>query len=102
MNERFRYCLWLFLALRAAIDLAVAAIIYRWVGSLIASFGFLALCCVFYVFLSFGIRYEEFRGRYGSRVKLWREPVGFWFCFAFLVLCHLIITGGAVIALVKG
>ena len=97
MSELFKYYAYVFLGLRALIDLTVAAIIYHRIGALVVSFGFISLCCVFYVFLYFGIRNEEFRGRYGRRVILWREPVGYWFVVAFLVLLHLIITGGAIV-----
>ena len=96
MNEVFKYYAYVFLGLRALIDLTVAAIIYHRIGAFVVSFGFMSLCCVFYGFLYFGIRNEEFRGRYGRRVMSWREPVGYWLVVAFLVLSHLIITGGAV------
>jgi hypothetical protein len=97
MSEQFKFYAYVFLALRALIDLTVAAMIYHRVGALVVSFGFISLCCVFHAFLFFGIRNEEFRGRYGRRVILWREPFGYWFCVAFLVLFHLVITGGAIV-----
>lgn len=101
MDERFKYYAYLFLALRALIDLTLAVVIYRQVGALVVSVGFMALCGVFHLFLFFGIRNEEFRGRYGRRVILWREPVGYWFCVAFLVVFHLVITGMVLVNVVR-
>src|SRR5215217_8228158 len=92
MHELFKRYALVFLALRALVDLALAVIIYRQTGSPAPGVGFMLICCVFYFFLYFGIRNEEFRGRYGRRVILWREPVGYWFVVAFLVLFHLFVT----------
>ena len=92
MDERFKLYAFVFLAVRVLIDLTLAGIMYVQEGTLVFSFVFLPICCVFYLFLFFGFRNEEFRGRYGSRVILWREPVGYWFVVGFLVLFHLFIT----------
>jgi hypothetical protein len=92
MDERLKLYAFVFLAARALVDLTLAGVIYLQEGVLILSLGFLLLCCVFYLFLLFGLRNEEFRGRYGRRVILWREPVGYWFVVAFLVLSHLCVT----------
>ena len=91
-HERFKPYAFLFLAARVLIDLTLAVIIYLQEETFLFSFGFMLLCCVFYLFLFFGLRNEEFRGRYGRRVILWREPVGYWFVVAFLVLFHLFVT----------
>ncbi len=92
MHETFKYYAFVFLALRALIDLTLAVIICYQVGSLVPGIGLMLICCVFYFFLFFGIRNEKFSGRYGSRVFLWREPIAYWFIVALLVILHLIIT----------
>ena len=92
MHELVKHYAFVFLALRALIDLTLAAIIYYQDGVLGSSLGLLLICSVFYFFLYFGIGNEEFHGRYGRRVILWREPAAYWFVVAFLVLFHLFIT----------
>ncbi len=92
MDEAFKTYAFILLGVRALIDLTLAGIIYYQGRVLVISLGFLLLCSVFYWFLYFGIRNEEFHGRYGRRVILWREPVGYWFVVAFLILFHLVIT----------
>lgn len=92
MDERLKLYAFVFLAARALIDLTLAGVVYYQERTLLFSSGFMLLCCVFYLFLFFGLRNEEFRGRYGRRVMLWREPVGYWFVVAFLVLFHLFVT----------
>ena len=92
MDERFKLYAFVFLAARVLTDLTLAVILYLQEKTLVFSFGFLLLCCVFYYFLYFGLRSEEFHGRYGRRVILWREPVGYWFVVGFLVLFHLFVT----------
>ena len=92
MNELLKRCAFIFLALRVLLDLTVAVIISRQAGSLVPGVGFILICSVFYLFLYFGLRNEEFRGRYGRRVILWREPVGYWFVIGFLAVFHLSIT----------
>ena len=92
MDERLKRYAFAFLAARALVDLTLAGLIYRQEGTLVFALGFLLLCCVFYLFLLFGLRNEEFRGRYGRRVILWREPFGYWFVVGFLVLSHLCVT----------
>lgn len=102
MHELFKRYAFIFLALRVLIDLTLAVIIYHQVGNLAPSVGLMLIGCVFYIFLYFGIRNEEFPGRYGRRVSLWREPVAYWFCFAVLVLFHLLITGWVMVGVVHG
>ena len=92
MDERLRKFAFVYLAVRALIDTALAAITYRQVGSLVPGVGFMLICGAFYCFLYFGIRNEEFHGRYGRRVILWREPFGYWLVVAFLALFHLAVT----------
>ncbi|HEY8560253.1 MAG TPA: hypothetical protein VIL74_07740 [Pyrinomonadaceae bacterium] len=92
MHERFRFYAYVFLALRGLLDLALCAVIYHQAGSLAPAAGFLLICSIFYFFLFFGIKNEEFRGRRGKRVCLWREPVAYWFVVAFLVAFHLFLT----------
>jgi hypothetical protein len=92
MDERLRRFAFIYLAVRGIIDMTLAVITYRRVGSIVPSVGFILLCGVFYCFLYFGIRNEEFYGRYGRRVILWREPFGYWFVVAFLILSHLAVT----------
>ena len=91
-HELFKRYAFVFLAVRALIDLTLAGIMFYQEGTFVISFGFLLLCCVFYYFLFVGLRREEFHGRYGRRVILWREPFAYWFVVAFLVLFHLFIT----------
>ena len=93
MGQRLRRFIIIYLVLRAVIDLALAAVIYRRTGTLAVSFGVMLVFGVFYYFLCVGIRREEFRGRYGRRVILWREPIAFWFVYGFLVVAHLVVTG---------
>jgi len=92
MHEPLKRYAFVCLAVRALIDLTLIAMIYRQKETLVSSVGFALICGVFYYFLVSGIRNEEFYGRYGSRVILWREPVGYWFVMAFLVLFHLCVT----------
>lgn len=92
MHELLKRYALAFLALRALIDLAPAVVIYRQAGSLVPGVGLLLICSVFYFLLYFGIRNEEFPGRYGRRVILWREPVGYWLIVAFLLASHLAVT----------
>lgn len=92
MREVFKPYAFVLLAVRAPIDPTLAGVVYYQEGTLVTSFGFLLLCGVFCFFLYFGLRNEEFRGRYGRRVILWREPVAYWFVVAFLVLFHLFVT----------
>jgi hypothetical protein len=100
MSELFKRYAFVLLAARALFDLTLAVIIYQQVGNLAPSVGLMLICGVFYVFLYFGIRNEEFPGRYGRRVTLRREPVAYWFCIAVLVLFHLIITGRVMVSVV--
>ena len=93
MDELLRRYAFAFLAARALIDLTLGVIIYRQAGSLVPGVGFVLLCSVFYVFLYRGIKNEEFHGRYGRRVILWREPAGYWFVVGFLIVSHLAVTG---------
>jgi hypothetical protein len=83
----------IYIVLRAVIDFILAALVYRRTGTLAVSFGVMLIIGVFYYFLCAGIRHEEFRGRYGQRVILWREPIAFWFVYGFLVVAHLVVTG---------
>lgn len=92
MDEVVRRYAYAFLALRALIDLTLGVVVYRQAGSLAPAAGLLMVCSVFYLLLYFGLRDEEFRGRYGRRVILWREPAGYWFIVAFLVVFHLAVT----------
>ena len=92
MDEVIKRYAFGFLAVRALLDLTLAAVICRRAGSLVPGVGLLLLCSVFYVLLYLGIRNEEFHGRYGRRVILWREPFGYWFVVGFLVACHLAVT----------
>ncbi|HEX8149053.1 MAG TPA: hypothetical protein VF591_17855 [Pyrinomonadaceae bacterium] len=91
-HELFKRYAFVFLAVRVLADLTLAGVIYYQEGTPVVSFGFLLLCGVFYYFLYSGLRGGEFRGRYGNRVTLWREPVGYWFVVAFLALFHLFVT----------
>lgn len=93
MNELLKYYTYIFLALRVFIDLIVSIIIYYQIEALLNGIGLMVGCSVFSLFLYFGIRKEEFRGRYGRRVCLIGEPFAYWFVFAFLVLSHLTVTG---------
>ncbi|HEX8500187.1 MAG TPA: hypothetical protein VF659_06300 [Pyrinomonadaceae bacterium] len=92
MNELLRRYAFAFLALRALIDLSLAVVIYRRAGSLVPAAGLMLVCSAFYILLYFGLRNEEFPGRYGRRVILWREPVAYWFIVGFLVVFHLSVT----------
>jgi hypothetical protein len=92
VDERFKLYAFAFLAARALVDLVIAGVLYYQERTFVVGFALLALCCVFYLLLFFGLRNEEFHGRYGRRVILWREPFGYWFVVGFLVLFHLVIT----------
>ncbi len=92
MNELFRACAYGFLVLRALIDLGLSAVIYYQVRNIVAAVALLPICGVFYVFLYFGLKNESFRGRYGSQIFLWREPVAYWFIVGLLVVLHLVMT----------
>jgi hypothetical protein len=92
MEKNFKNYAFAFLTLRLVIDLILAGVIYYQEQTFVISFGFLLLCGVFYLLMFFGFRNEEFRGRYGQRVILWREPVGYWIIVAFLAIFHLVIT----------
>lgn len=91
MSELFKYSIFVFLGLRLLIDLGLSAATYYQFKTLAPGIGFMALCSVFYLFLYFGIKNEEFRGRYGHRVYS-SEPFAYWFIVAFLVLSHLAVT----------
>ncbi len=93
MDERLKRYAYALLSARVLADLAVAALIYRRAGSLSAAAAFLPLCGVFYAFLFFGFRNEEFPGRYGRKVVLWREPFAYWLVVALLFVFHLAVTG---------
>jgi hypothetical protein len=101
MEPSLKRIIIIYIALRAIIDLTLAALIYRQTGTLGVSIGVLLVLGVFYYFMCVGIRREEFKGRYGQQVILWREPVAFWFVFAFLVLAHLAVTGLVITDLVR-
>ncbi len=92
MDKIFKWYAFLFLALRVLFDLMVSVIIYFQTEALIAGIGAMLGCSVFSFLLYLGIRNEEFRGRYGHRVYLSREPFAYWFVVAFIVLFHLIVT----------
>jgi hypothetical protein len=92
MHEPLKRYAFALLALRALIDLTLAVMIYRQSSSLVPGVGLMLICSVFYLFLYFGIRNEEFPGRHGRRVILWREPAGYWLVLLFLVVSHLSIT----------
>jgi hypothetical protein len=70
MHELLKRYAFIFLAVRALIDLTLGVVIYRQAGSLVPGVGFMLICSVFYIFLYSGIRNEEFHGRYGRRVIL--------------------------------
>jgi hypothetical protein len=96
--ELFKRIAYVYLALHALIDLALGVIVYHQIGLLVVSIAIMAVPFSLSIILYFGLRNEKFRGRYGRRVILWREPVGYWFCFAIVVLIHLGITGAMVSA----
>jgi hypothetical protein len=92
MDEFWKKILYAFLVLRGLIDLFLVFLSYLWTGSFETGALVLILCCVPYIFLFFGIRNEQFPGRYGHKVIFWREPAAYWFVFAFLVLLHLVFS----------
>ena len=92
MHELLKRYAFVFLAVRALIDLTLGVVIYRQAGSLAPGVGFLLICSAFYALLYFGIRDEEFPGRYGRRVILWREPVGYWLVVGLLIVSRLAVT----------
>lgn len=92
MSECLKRSALIFLAVRAVIDLAIGVLLYRQMGELMPVIGWLCLCAVFYVFLISGLTREEFPGRYGQRVSLWREPIGYWFVVGFLIVAHLALS----------
>lgn len=92
-EENLKKIAFSFLAFRVFTDFIIAGIIYYQSETLIISFSFLILCSVFHLLLFFGLKNEQFHGRNGSRVILWREPAAYWFVAAFLFVFHLIITG---------
>ncbi len=92
MESSTKRIIFLYLALHTFADLVLAIIVYLQGGEFIVSFGIMLVFSIFILLLYFGIRNEEFRGRYGSRVILWREPVAYWLCFAFIVLFHVMVT----------
>jgi len=52
----------------------------------------MSACFVFALFLFFGIKNEQFRGRYGSVSYRWRDPVAYWIGFALFIIVYLIFT----------
>jgi hypothetical protein len=92
MDELHKRYAYIFLALRALIDLALCIVIYRQTGSLATAVAVGLVCSVFYLLLYFGVRDEQFYGRYGRWVILWREPGGYWLVVGFLIASHLAIT----------
>lgn len=92
MHELLRRYALAFLAVRALIDLTLGVMIYRQAGSLVPAVALVLVCSVFYIILCRGIMNEEFPGRYGRRVILWREPAGYWLVVGFLVASHLAVT----------
>jgi hypothetical protein len=90
--DSFKHYAYIYLALHALIDLILAVKMYYRLGTFAPSFGFLLACCVFSLFLYFGIRNEQLPGRNGIRVNRWGEPVAYWIGFSLLVLSHLIFT----------
>ena len=90
--DPFKRCAYIYLALHALIDLILAAKMYRQVGTLAPSVGFIFACGVLSLFLYFGIKNEVLPGRYGVRAHRSSEPVAYWIGFTLLVISHLIFT----------
>lgn len=93
MDERLKLCAYIFLAVRAVIDLAVSIGVYHQTESYGIAVGIMIVCSICPLFLFFGIRNEEFTGRYGRKIYLSHDRIAYWFIVAFLVIFHLIITG---------
>ena len=91
MNESLKFYAFIFLAVRVLIDLVTSIVLYYQTGALVVGIGAFLGCSVFSVFLYFGLKNEEFRGRRGQRVDS-SEPFAYWFVVAFLVISHLIVT----------
>jgi len=92
MDERLKFYAYIFLAARALIDLAASVAVYHQTESLGIGIGIMSACSICPLFLYFGIKNEEFWGRYGRRIYLSHEPFAYWFVVGFLVIFHLIIT----------
>lgn len=96
MRQLFMRLAFACLALHALIDLALAVVMYRQVGSPGPSFFLVCICCVFSFTLFPALRDEEFSRRWFPGVW-YRGPVSgpfaFWFTFAVLALSHLALTG---------
>jgi len=90
--DRFQRYAYVYLALHVLVDLVLAARMYYRLGTAAPSVGFMFACCILSLFLYFGIRNEQLRGRYGTRAYRWRDPVAYWIGFALLVIAHLIFT----------
>ena len=81
-----------YLALHVLIDFILAVRLYYRVETLVLSIVLMSACSVFALFLYFGIKNEQFRGRYGTVVHRWSAPVAYWIGFALFVIAHLIFT----------
>jgi hypothetical protein len=90
--HHFKFYAYGYLALHVLIDFILAVRLYYRVGTLVLSVILMSACCVFALFLFFGIKNEQFRGRHGSVGYRWRDPVAYWVGFALFVIAHLIFT----------
>jgi hypothetical protein len=90
--DHFKLYAYGYLALHVLIDLILAVRLYYRIETPVVSIILMSACLVFALFLFFGIKNEQFRGRHDTVGYRWRDPVAYWIGFALYVIVHLIFT----------